>query len=283
MSGVVITSEEMDLVSIVSEEKNVVATEASELDIITVGSEVITPTYNKWFDDGQADIRGWFGEEATDLFLPGEPASGGLTTKIQGNVFVEGLTTVLEYRQPLTGGADDPLGIQFTYNSTDRLVAADSSVLEAADQAVAALFVWKPEVDTRYFIFGKRFTVPPDGRGFWVEAPSWPRNSVELACRSSSGSSQDPLLNTGVTGATWVFVYRSVATPIQGIYSPAGADETVYNPAYMDSTNTSKFVIGHYSLRPCGMVFGPLILWYGAAAEPIIANRASLFPSWWAS
>jgi len=227
---------------------------------------------DKWFSNGQSDIQSFFTEAATELYLPGEPASGNITGKIASNVLTAVGTP--NYQQALTGGGDDPLGTGYTHATADSHDAADNTIHEVTTGAFAWLVVYKltnakGSVKT---IALKYHTAS----GYLWYSPN--AGTLQARFNGTAHNQVGPAVGT----ADYVLVYRSATTPRTGVYS--GTDGDTGSGTNPNISNAAIFALGSVFSRGCqGCVVGPSVFWTGAAAEAVIAARATDLPNWWAS
>jgi hypothetical protein len=226
---------------------------------------------DKWFANGNSDIKYWFGADANELYMTGEPASGNITGKIAGNVLTA--VTTPAYQQALTGGADDPLGVGFTDNSADSFDAANNTVHEFAAGSFCILSTYKITAGGIRTMLGK--FAPWAGyvlyRNYGTDCFVYWNGSARTIAHAAAGT------------ADYVMIFQNATAPEWGVLTGA-TGEHKYTSATLDVTNTRIFSLGSVvSALATGCVLGPTIIWTGADAETVIAARATTLPAWWAS
>lgn len=238
--------------------------------------------YDPWFSNGAADVKHFFGYNPTEIYIPGEPASGNITGKVAGNVLTAQGTPA--YQQAFTGGGDDPLGAGFTIGSTDAFDAANSGIHDFAGTSFAIFFTWLflGEPTFTRTIIGKRSSTPPY-YGFEMQVNA---TDVRFVVADASGVTYQDVsvdLSAATGSGNWGPNYDFIAIDETGGFkyhdtSLGNAAPQVKNSC---ATNPQLFSIGQNRLTPANMVLGPLCVWEAADnAENVITDRAISLSSW---
>jgi len=237
-----------------------------------------SPARDPWFESNyQANISHYFGAEAEELYLPGEPASGAITGKIAGNV-LSPVTSPL-YRQTLSGAH---LGAGFDDGTTDSFDAANATVHDLTTGAFAILVpfaILTAPIAIGRTCIGKRQGTPYYGWEFYFTAAS----GLHIAVTGTLTSRDIFPVPAGAktTGLYYCLYFGSVASDIIGAYASFGNNTYSYS-AVGSITSTATFALGSQRLTALGVVLGPILLFSGANAENVIAARATKLPAWWA-
>ena len=235
-------------------------------------------TYDPWFSGANTDLLHYFGANAEELYLPGEPASGNIVGKIAGNV-LSPVTSPL-YQQALTGAANDPLGAGFDNGTTDSFDAATSAVHDVAGDAFAILVpAYLPASVSSGSILGKTNAAV---QGYRIHISSGPKISAKLYDNAGGGQAWTTADAVPVAEVFYAVLWRSIVLSTSGVLTSAG-ETTVDSTTMQSLANASAFALGSCSsYTATGIVLGPVAIWSGAAAETVIANRATTLPAWWA-
>ena len=226
---------------------------------------------NKWFKNGQSDIMTHFGAPAEELYLPGVPASGNITGSIAGNVLTPVLTP--KYQQALTSLPGDPLGAGFDIGTQDSF-DGDYHAFTTSFAILVPFSGTNPDAQYRA-VLGRR--VGSGGLGY------------ELIVRDDSligvADNGAQLLATAAgdysSGLHYGFFGVSLTTAILYAYSDLGSGQSGATATSVLTGGTFSLGQSAHRLAP-GLTIGPVIIWSGAAAETVIANRATTLPAWWA-
>jgi hypothetical protein len=106
------------------------------------------------------------------------------------------------------------------------------------------------------------------------------QNASQVQARFNTATAVYAAPSVGV--ADYALQYTDPAIPRSGVYSGFAGDSG--GSAVADLSNAQIFTLGSVSIWVAqGCVIGPCIFWRGAAAQAVIANRATLLPAWWSS
>ena len=229
--------------------------------------------YDRYFKNGQADVLHYFGVNATEIFRPGDFASGNLIGKVAGTVLTPvGSPT---YKQTLTGDADDPKGVGFADGSSDSFDAASSSVFNFTGSfAVLVNYKNTATPGTARTLFAKRDAADPYN-GYEATL-----GGTQIAWRVDGGASESYSTfnyDADTSQEHWILFWQNITTGQTGITN--GFRETVTASAYNPS-NTATFAIGQQRTSTGPFVLGPFVIWTDANAETVINNRVSLLRAW---
>ena len=232
------------------------------------------PSYDKWFSNGQSDINHFFGADAEELYLPGEPASGTITGKIAANVLTP--VTTPTYQQALTGLADDPLGVGFHEATYDSFDASGSGVHDYTTGPFAMLIAFNivnvPSQITA--LGGKRGGA--NIRGYELQV--WRGSKYGVAFDPGGTAIRADVNVNPAPGAHYMFAWRQ-GTEVGCKLEVGETTNTVLVTSNL--TTTALFALGSLYLPTPDSVAGPTIIWSGANAETVIANRATTLNAWW--
>lgn len=177
----------------------------------------------------------------------------------------------------MTGATRDPLGAGFDENSSDSFDAANAGVHDYSG-ALALLIPWRltgvvPGV--RNLLSKKVTTGTQPGYAAYVQ----PGAVVFVADAGVPVGVYSFFSWTDDTALHYTLFWRSVSTELIGVTADVGSDTSVFAGTY-SPTNAATFSLGQgYYVAP-SVVLGPTIIWSGANAEYVIANRVSRLAAW---
>lgn len=213
---------------------------------------------------------------ATEIYLPGGPASGDITGVVASTVLADVVTPA--YRQ-----AFDPtaavLGAGFTVDTGDAFKAANATFHDANATAIAFLTtVILTTPGTSRDILGKR---EPAGDGYGYELQHKSDASVGFTVKGPANI--DTKYVTPVSGAL-AYLCCGYSPGRDELVIKTKGDKVVSAGAYTrngNTTNTQDFSLGRGKLFTTNMIMGPTYIWEGAGADTLMASIDAICDGWW--
>ena len=234
---------------------------------------------DKWFSNGASDIAHWFnGAVADELYMTGEPASGNIVGKLNGNVLTPVSTPA--YRQTLTGDPGDPLGVSFTNSSTDSF---DGNYHNHTTGAMARLVTYVVGFSSlNRCVMGRSANGVSAGAKILRPSGTW--SAFFSGTEGTINGDYSPGALDGT--ARWVLQFLSITEDIAGSYSSTDGEQTTsltVSPVG-DITSAANYSLGSLgTMLSAGITIGPTLEFSGAEAERIINVRATDIATWWTS
>lgn len=232
---------------------------------------------SKW-PKNQAGVVARFGADAEELYLPGKLASGSIVGEIAANVLTE--VSSPDRQQVLTGDPDDPLSAGFDNGTSDGFIAASSAVHDYDNVAFAVLTTVKISASgSTRCIYNKR---DPSASNYGWNLLVLTDGQLMCVFHGLSGKVDQWTGIISYDTLLYVFQFYSVASSLVGMTSSAAAELSESSSGCGSVTSPRVFALGNGMYPAPDMVMGPTIVWSGANAEAIIANRDVVLPAWWA-
>lgn len=213
-----------------------------------------------------------------EVYLPGKPASGNVVGEIAATVLTPVNTP--GYRQTFGVPAVD--SAQFTLNTTDSFDAANAGVHDFDDVAFAILVVASSDANPAggQSVIGKR---EPGGGTLGYECVQL--NDDRLRVNYFGAGALVIRFSTGTVpndSTPFYFLNGISVTEAEAYLESSIGGSAPGSTAGMGSlTSTALFSLGSDRVNAFGGDIALVMIWSGADAEFVLANRA-LLPTWWA-